>query len=206
MANNYDVERDPEQGPTISSKRARRMQYQLYGPLSAYRNELQHYVVTTRFNNATWNENVAYRTKHPTIGCIYPTPMENSPQMAPDTILFVLEMNNDTNRILGIGMVKNHRWIRKHHVYSNENYNRYAYVGTHRIDRADMTEEEEKIMRVFDILCFTGSRHMKRLQGIKMFPVDILYKCSRVMDLVVYVRTMFKSRLSKHTTNPGLHR
>lgn len=196
-----DSEHAPSQSIQISSKRTRRMQYRLHSQLSHYRNEMKHYLVTTRFNNATWHENTTYRAKHPTLGCVYPTPTENSSQIRPDAIMFVLEMNNETNRIMGIGMVKNHTIIKKHRVYSNENYNRYAYVGAHRIDRADMTEEEEAVMCVFDVLCFTGARHMKRLQGIKAFPIDMLYKCSQVMDLVVYVRNMFKSRITNTNTN-----
>jgi hypothetical protein len=60
-----------------------------------------------------------------------------------------------------------------------------------------MTEEEENIMRVFDVLCFTGARHMKRLQGIKAFPMDMLYKCSKIMDLLDFITKMFKCRLEK---------
>ena len=58
-----------------------------------------------------------------------------------------------------------------------------------------MTAEEERIMKVFDVLCFTGSRHMKRLQGIKAFPIDMLYRCSKIMDLIDFISKMFKRRL-----------
>jgi hypothetical protein len=152
-------------------------------------------ILTTRFNDSTWNENKEYRLKHPKIGCIYPTPERNSERILPDSILFILEMNNDKNKIMGIGMVRNHAIIKKHRVYSNENYNRYAYVGKDRIDRGDMTEEENTIMRAFDALCFTGARHMKRLQGIKQFPTDMLYKCKSIVNLVDFVRNMFKTRM-----------
>ena len=59
----------------------------------------------------------------------------------------------------------------------------------------DMTEEEDTVMRAFDALCFTGARHMKRLQGIKAFPTDMLYKCKSIIDLVDFVRNLFKKRL-----------
>jgi hypothetical protein len=180
---------------TISSKQLRRRQFRENSQLKVFRDEMKHFLVTTRFNNATWEENERYRTDQ-SIGCIYPTPEANSSRIAADAIMFVLEMNNDRNRIMGIGMVKNHAFIKKYRVYSNENYNRYAYLGKHRIDRSEMSEEEDQMMRVFDILCFTGARHMKRLQGIKQFPVDMLYRCSRVLDLVNYIREMFKRRLS----------
>jgi len=113
--------------------------------------------------------------------------------------MFILEMNNDTNQIMGIGLVRNHPILNKYHVYDNGNYNRYVYVGKNRIDRADMSEKEEQIMKVFDILCFTGNRHMKRGQGLKSFPTDILYRCSKKVDLVKFISEMFKSRMTTKT-------
>jgi hypothetical protein len=58
-----------------------------------------------------------------------------------------------------------------------------------------MTEEEDHIMQVFDILCFKGNQHMKRGQGLKTFPIDMLYKCSHRLDLVKFIAEMFKSRI-----------
>jgi len=183
--------------PRRSSKYYRRLEAKTNSDYTEYCASIKTPIVTTRFNTSTWDENVEYRKKFPTLGCIYPTPEINSNRIVQESIMFVLEMNNDSNKIMGIGMVRNHALIKKHRVYSNENYNRYAYVGKQRIDRADMTEEEDTIMRAFDALCFTGARHMKRLQGIKSFPTDMLYKCKSIVDLVNFVRNMFKSRLEK---------
>ena len=75
-------------------------------------------------------------------------------------------------------------------------------MGKHRIDRNEMNSEEEEIMKVFDILCFTGKRHQKRLSGIKSFPVDMLYKMSKRAielekpDLVDFMTNMFKRRIN----------
>lgn len=181
--------------PKRTSKSMRRREARLNGDYKEYCASIKTPLVTTRFNTNTWNENIEYRKKHPTLGCVYATPDINSGRIAPESVLFVLEMNNDRNRIMGIGMVRNHAFVKKHRVYSNENYNRYAYVGKNRIDREDMTNEEDTIMRAFDALCFTGARHMKRLQGIKAFPTDMLYKCKSIIDLVDFVRNLFKKRL-----------
>ena len=62
-----------------------------------------------------------------------------------------------------------------------------------------MTEEEEQIMKVFDILCFSGNKHMKRGQGLKSFPSDMLYKMSKRLDLVSYIGEMFKKRIPRRT-------
>ena len=155
---------------------------------------LKHYLLTTRFTNATWIENKKYRDMHPNIGCIYCSPEPISSKIATDKIIFILEMNNDTNKIMGIGAIKNHPTMNKYHVYDYGNYNRYVYVGKNRIDRSEMTEEEELVMKIFDILCFKGNTHMKRAQGLKMFPIDMLYRMSRKKDLVDFITNMFKNR------------
>jgi hypothetical protein len=163
--------------------------------LQNYRKTFRHYLLTSRFNSATWSENQRFRQQHPNVGCVYCSPDGISQTIPQDSILFILEMDNDNNKILGIGMVRNKPSIKKHCVYENGNYNRNVYVGNMRIDRVDMTEEEDTIMRVFDILCFTGNRHMKRGQGLKSFPTDILYRCSKKIDLVSFVTDMFKQRV-----------
>ena len=184
---------DTENEPRISSKHKRRIQYRLNEDLREYKNNMRSVLMTTRFSDKTWQENQDY-VKNTKFGCIYPSPLLNNTSLEKDKVLFILEMNNDQNRIMGIGLVRNNAIPKKYHIYENENYNRYAYVGKHRIDRDDMGEEEEKIMRVFDILCFTGANHMKRLQGMKQFPVDMLYRCSKIMDLMDFISKMFKQR------------
>ena len=189
----------------ISAKQQRRNQYKLNTNLRGYQNGLSIHITTTRFNNKTWRENEEFRKANPEYGCIYPSPQENSSKIPQDAVLFVLEMNNDENRIMGIGALKNRAFVRRHSVYSDPNYNRYTYIGKYRIDRKEMTEEENRIMKVFDVLCFTGPRHMKRLQGLKAFPVDMLYGCSHIIDLVDFVKNMFKQRQSQpNPPNPQL--
>lgn len=162
-----------------------------------YRIQMRHFIMTSRFNNSTMEENERFRSSQPKIGCIYCSPSPVSIRIPHESIMFVLEMNNDKNEITGIGMVMNKPRINKYSVYNNGNYNRYSFVGNYRIDRTDMSEDENLILRVFDILCFTGNRHMKRGQGLTMFPVDMLYKCHKKVDLIEFIRNMFKTRFSK---------
>jgi hypothetical protein len=165
--------------------------------LSEYRKNFKTYLMTSRFNNNTWQENQQFRKSHPNFGCIYCSPDPISSQIPNDSIMFILEMNNDQNRIMGIGMVRKHSILGRYFVYENGNYNRYVFIGKNRIDRKEMTEEEERIMSVFDILCFTGNKHLKRGQGLKTFPIDMLYRMEPVLDLVKFIGQMFKSRISK---------
>ena len=67
-----------------------------------------------------------------------------------------------------------------------------------------MTEEENQTMKIFDILCFKGNKHMKRGQGLKLFPGEILYTISKRVDLLEYIELMFKSRFfRKEEENPN---
>jgi len=162
-----------------------------------YKKQFKHFLLTSRFNNKTWSENKTFKETHSGIGCIYCCPDPVSESIPYESVMFILEMNNETNTIMGIGMVRNHPLIKRHRVYEESNYNRYVFIGKTRIDRGDMNAEEERIMKVFDILCFTGTKHMKRGQGLKSFPVDMLYRCSKKMDLVMFIVEMFKRRLDK---------
>jgi hypothetical protein len=164
--------------------------------LKTYKNEFRTFLLTSRFSTATWNENQKYRRNNPKIGCIYCAPQQVTTSIPVEAVLFILEMNNDTNKIMGIGMVRNHPHLSRYNVYNNGNYNRYAYAGKNRIDRNEMTEKEEEIMKFFDIICFSGNKHMKRGQGLQSFPIDIIYRCKKEVDLVDFISTMFKSRLA----------
>lgn len=142
-------------------------------------------------------QNIIFRTKNKKIGCVYCSPEMVTQKIPIDSILFVLEMNNDENKIMGVGMIRNHPTCGKYKIYSNGNYNRYVYMGKYRIDRKDMTIEQENVMKAFDILCFTGNKHMKRGQGLKMFPLEILFRCSTVIDLVNFMCDMFKNNINE---------
>ena len=169
--------------------------------LREYKLNMKHRLVTTRFNNTTLAENAAFRIRNPKVGCVYCCPMPISQQIPEDMVVFVLEMNNSTDRVAAIGMVKNRAIPNKYKVYENMSYNRHVYMGKTRIEREDVSPDEEEIMKVFDKLCFKGAKNMKRGQGITAFPVEVLYKCSKHLDLVEYVRQMFKSRIQINQQN-----
>ncbi len=192
---------DETEEPKISAKQRRRIVYARNTDMRAYHRAIKSVLTTTRFDNTTWNENYEYRKNAGIGGCIYGTPEPVSAKITDqDKNIFVLEMNNEKNRIMGIGLIRNNMFIKKHHIYSNEDYNRYSYIGKYRIDREEMTDDEEIIMKVFDILCFRGARHMKRLKGIKAFPIDMLYNCTTIMDLIDFVSKMFKRRITMAKT------
>ena len=92
--------------------------------LNNFINGLQYYLMTSRFNNETIEENRKYREGHKNIGCVYCSPEPTSIRIPIDTVMFILEMNNDENKIIGIGMVRNHPILQKYSIDKNGNYNR----------------------------------------------------------------------------------
>jgi hypothetical protein len=160
-----------------------------------FQKNMTKFICTTRFNNETWEENVNYRNTHKTITCIYGSPTTLKTCIPDQAIVFVLEMNNVQNRIMGVGLIRNHPICGKHRIYVNGNYNRYAYIGSIRIPRENMNSNEEEIMKAFDIFCFKGDKHMKRGNGITCFPAEILFRCMNVVNLVEFISNMFKRRM-----------
>ena len=175
---------------------------------TAYKTNMKSILATTRFNNKTWQENRAFLEKATNNGdlpvktkCLYNCSIPIASTIPIFANLFVLEMNNEINQIMGIGLLKNQSpEYNKYPIYSDAKYNQYAYQGTYHIDRAEMTDEELELVRILEKWCFRGFRHQKRLQGIKAFPYDILYdyKASTQRDVAVEIANMFKTRfLSK---------
>jgi hypothetical protein len=162
-----------------------------------YWKQISNYIMTTRFNQSTYRENRAFCEKQRggAVKCVYCCPLPVLSKIPQERYMFVLEMNNEVNRIMGIGLVRNRYGIRRFAVYSNMSYNRYVYVGKHRIDRTEMTAEEEGVMQWLDSVCFKGANHMKRGQGMTAFPVEIMFQLSSIMDLPLFMKEMFQSRM-----------
>lgn len=159
------------------------------------------YLLTTRFNDETYDANKQFRLKNsPKINCAYGNAKAISEKIPVDRYAYVLEMNNSQNRIMGIGRIKvvsqekAMETGKKYYIYPKNNYNEYnyfIYFGAKRIDREEMTEEQNQIMRLFEKICFHGKRHLKRGKGLTSIPTHILYSCSKLLDLVKYVENMF---------------
>jgi len=121
-------------------------------------------LATTRFTDATWEENCAFRRSCKSLGCIYATPFLLDARVGKRSRVYVIEMNNSQNQILGIGLVQNFPIAQKYRVYSNEDYNRYVFLGKYRLDRSQITDET--LLKKIEAFCFYGLGHQKRLRGI----------------------------------------
>jgi len=133
------------------------------------------YLTATRFNDDTWKQNCLYREKKNIVGCIYGVPKRISEDTVLNSEIIVIEMNNDRNEIMGIGIVRNYLRMDKHFkIYKDGNYNRFTYKSGIRIDRENFTNKEMLLIKAIEQLIFYGSTHIKRGQGISKIPDKLL--------------------------------
>lgn len=148
-----------------------------------------YYLTTTRFNHKTFEENTIYRNKCNFKGCIYGVPKTVSVHIPSNSNMFVIEMLNISKgqpdapgKIMGIGLIKNKiNFKRRHRIYSDQNYNRYCYIGRCRVDRDDMSDTELIDLKIFEDMVFRGYAHLKRGQGITSVPQ------SKLIDKKIFI-------------------
>lgn len=151
-------------------------------------------VATTRFNNKTYDENYKYKQLLTDTACIYGTPIKIKPSIPLESIVYVIEMNNSTNKIEGIGIIVNKHVVDKNYrIYQEMDYNRYIYKGRRHISITQITNEYDKqIIYVLEQLLFKGERHCKRSQGITQLQQWILHNKYN-FDFVKAIETIFKN-------------
>jgi hypothetical protein len=120
-------------------------------------------ICTTRYNNQTWeeyqqwkqaNQETYEQTYKRSLKCIYGTPREiSSRKIKPNIKICIIEMHNDLNKIMGIGIIENRTANEvyrstpahnisnvvpvlplpqqpiKYKIFTERNYNRYIYIG-----------------------------------------------------------------------------
>ena len=136
----------------------------------------------------TFKENKEWRRKNNWNGCIYGSciPIAQTPnyrQVEKDERIFIIEMNNDENKIMGIGCIKNNiRHDFTTRIYSDLDYNRYIYRSNFRIERNSINKE---ILDFLEEALFKGKGHLKRGQGITMINIkwNSVYSSKRKLFL-----------------------
>lgn len=153
-------------------------------------------LASARFNQKTYREREEFMRRN-NIECIYGTQLRIKPKVLLNQLLFVVEMNNETNKIMGIGLIRN-MLCDPQDIYEDPNYNRFTYMGKYRITREQMEEYDKKIVEIFDLILFKGYTHIKRHSGITIIPPALL-TCERTedIDLTEKVKSMFKTIFKK---------
>ncbi len=126
-------------------------------------------LAVTRFNTLTWNEYLTYKEKHNIKGACYATPVKITEKVLYHSKLYVFEMNNDLNLIMGIGVILNtHSRGIKHNIYSNYDYNRYNYSSKIRLSREILCKKNNALIKLMELLLFKSPTHYKRGYGIQV--------------------------------------
>lgn len=150
------------------------------------------FILTTRFNTETLKENYLWRKRNKKMNhCIYGSPIPIKSTIHENAWMIILEMHNDSNKIAGIGLVKNNpnlldntvlggsknNTVLKPSIYKCGNYNRFVYEGAYRIDllsnEIDLTKEEQLVIRILELALFYGANHSKRAKGICELPKHV---------------------------------
>lgn len=149
-------------------------------------------IVTSRFNNETLQLNYDNRMKRGQ-PCIYASPHEMSPKIYLNSHVFVIEMNNSTNKIEGIGLIKNKPTTDKYYkIQENQCYNRYVYFGDYHVDRATLELYNPYLVYVLDQILFKGYTHSKRGAGFTTIPPKVLtFDICKDIDIKKEIRDLF---------------
>jgi hypothetical protein len=129
------------------------------------------YVVAARFSETTWKEQCDYIERKKIKGCVYGTPLPIANSIPYRSPVFVLEMNFKEHRIMGVGLIINDFLMGVHHIYKDTHFNVCSYSGKYRVDREEMTREEEELMNVFDDSLFWKSKIWRTRNGLTQIPV-----------------------------------
>jgi len=153
------------------------------------------FICTTRFNWETLHQNCAWRRRQQRMHqCVYGSPIAMKHTIRENAWMIVLEMHNDINKIVGIGLVRNSPNLpqdsensgnnsKPSSIYKCGNYNRFIYQGAYRIDLFNnshdnnismcLTKEEQLVIKILELLLFYGPNHSKRGKGICELPKHV---------------------------------
>lgn len=151
-------------------------------------------LVSTRFNESTWRQNQEYRAKHNC--CCYSAPAPMCPKIGNETLVLVVEMNNDKNKIEGIGLIRNSPLLDRYYkTYDYYDYNRYFYKSNYHISREKLLEYNPRLVGILDYILFKEKTHMKRGAGFTTIPLKLLKhaKCGD-LDIKQEIKTILLSK------------
>ena len=153
------------------------------------------YLASTRFNNNTFYENTIFKNDNKISGIIYGSNLQINKKYEKGVLLFVFEMNNETNEIEGIGLIRNYLLTNKrYNIYSNMDYNRYIYKGDYYLSKETLVRVNEEFIKTMENILFKGKTHLKRQSGISVLTEKLLKKwdCS-LDDFKEIVKNIFLS-------------
>ncbi|RZD41561.1 MAG: hypothetical protein CXT73_04790 [Methanobacteriota archaeon] len=127
------------------------------------------YIGLAHFDNKTYKENIEWKRKKNFTGCVY-----GLQQFLPDSIphesdVYMIDMNNETNQIVGIGLIKK-VYIPKNRsrIYNNPEFNRYVIKSPFYRDRTFLIKKDKEIIEFLENILFKGYSHLKRTSNMTL--------------------------------------
>ena len=149
------------------------------------------YIGCTRFNNYTYQENINYRLNNGET-VIYGSALKIRKIYLTDSLIFVIEMNNDTNKIEGIGLIRNTLVNKRHKLYQHIEYNRYIYNGKYWLKREILDILDPEITIICDTILFKGKSHLKCRSGISIITEKLFNHWDYNLDILkVKIKNVF---------------
>lgn len=150
------------------------------------------YIACTRFNDKTYTENTCYRKRN-NEQVIYGSTLKIREKYPIGGLIFVVEMNNDTNKIEGIGLIHNLLvYDKKYKIYDNTEYNRYIYKGKYWLSREQIFIYKPELLEVFDNILFKGKSHLKCRIGITIITEKLFARWEyKICETMYKIKTLF---------------
>jgi hypothetical protein len=150
-----------------------------------------YHIACTRFTDETWEENILFRNKNGE-KVIYGSSVKIREIYNKGCLLFVAEMNNQQNKIEGIGLIRNLLVDDKHKIYKNSEYNRFIYRGNYWLSRKQLIDIDADIVEILDNILFKGKSNLKRFLGITILTKKLFTNWNyELSDLVKRIKNVF---------------
>lgn len=139
-------------------------------------------IYTTRYTSDTFLQNKRFKNNINWDGAFYSTTLQ-FPKNTPDKLLFILDMNNTTNKILGVGLLRNKLCKEQHYnVYTNQTFNNFIYKSSFYIPLINSEDCNQYYSNInvewikfieeeFEARLFYGKSHSKRGGSFMRFPI-----------------------------------
>ena len=164
------------------------------------------HIGTVRFTNKTYRENLEWKDRKNHKGCIYGLDTKITNNINKGSYIFVMEMNNDKNKIMGIGLIKNVTIpSNRSRIYDEEVYNKFVYKGKNHITREKLLEKYTDMILFLENVLFRGAHHFKRGNGCTILTNDRIAQVeyyNRPIQKRVY-RCKICGKIKKNHVCPG---
>ena len=163
-----------------------------------------HILMTTRYNQETWLQYKKWREKFKLKNSYYYScPLPISESIPIGSRLFILEMHNTFNKLMGMGVIdlKPQDSHIHYKIYDNDTFNRYHYHSKVYISRDDLSKHTLllpngiwlSLLELLELICFKGKRHSKRHMTIARIP-SIYFQGSIMKKVMKYLSKVVEEK------------